>query len=49
MRSQNTDGRATGSLLQRIGWFIVLWAGGVAALALAASLLKAFMHAAGMQ
>jgi len=35
--------------LRRLGWMIVLWAGGVAALYLVAALLRAIMHAAGMR
>ena len=35
--------------LQRVGWLVLLWLGGVAALALAAGLLRLLMHAAGMR
>ncbi|MFC5460774.1 DUF2474 domain-containing protein [Massilia niabensis] len=34
--------------LRRLGWLVALWAGGVAALWLVASLIRAIMHAAGM-
>jgi len=49
MRPDNMGGEAPAGLFRRLGWFILLWAGGVAALAVAASLLKALMHAAGMR
>ncbi|MCC2960500.1 DUF2474 domain-containing protein [Massilia sp. IC2-278] len=35
--------------LRRLGWMLALWAGGVAALFLVASLIRAIMHAAGMR
>lgn len=35
--------------LRRLGWLVVLWAGGVLALYLVASLIRAIMHAAGMR
>lgn len=35
--------------LRRLGWMAGLWAGGVAALWLVASLIRAIMHAAGMR
>ena len=35
--------------LRRLGWLLALWAGGVAALWLVASLIRAIMHAAGMR
>ncbi|MDB5747992.1 MAG: hypothetical protein JWP72_2840 [Massilia sp.] len=35
--------------LRRLGWMAALWAGGVAALWLVASLIRAIMHAAGMR
>jgi hypothetical protein len=35
--------------LRRLGWMLGLWAGGVAALWLVASLIRAIMHAAGMR
>jgi hypothetical protein len=34
--------------LRRFGWLVALWAGGVAALWMVASLIRAIMHAAGM-
>jgi hypothetical protein len=35
--------------LKRIGWLVALWAAGVAALALAAGLMRLLMHASGMR
>jgi len=35
--------------LRRLGWMFALWAGGVAALFLVASLIRLVMHAAGMR
>ena len=35
--------------LRRLGWMAGLWAGGVAALYLVASLIRFIMHAAGMR
>ena len=35
--------------LRRLGWMVALWAGGVAALFLVASLIRLVMHAAGMR
>ncbi|WEF35333.1 DUF2474 domain-containing protein [Pseudoduganella chitinolytica] len=35
--------------LRRLGWLVVLWCGGVAALAVVAGLLRVLMHAAGMR
>jgi hypothetical protein len=35
--------------LLRAGWMALLWAGGVAALAVVALLLRVLMHAAGMR
>jgi len=35
--------------LRRLGWMVALWAGGVAALAVVALLLRVLMHAAGMR
>jgi hypothetical protein len=35
--------------LRRLGWLVVLWAGGVLTLYLVASLIRAIMHAAGMR
>ena len=34
--------------LRRLGWMVVLWAGGVAALAAVAGLIRLVMRAAGM-
>jgi hypothetical protein len=34
---------------QRAGWMVLLWAGGVAALAVVAFVLRILMHAAGMR
>jgi len=34
---------------RRIGWLVVFWCGGVAALAVVAGLLRLLMHAAGMR
>ena len=35
--------------MRRLGWMAGLWAGGVAALWLVATLIRAIMHAAGMR
>jgi hypothetical protein len=35
--------------LRRLGWLVVLWAGGVLALWLVASLIRSIMHMAGMR
>jgi hypothetical protein len=35
--------------LTRIGWLLAIWAASVAALALAAALMRWLMHAAGMR
>jgi hypothetical protein len=35
--------------LQRVGWLIALWLGGVAALGAVALALRVVMHAAGMR
>jgi len=35
--------------LRRVGWLVALWAGGVAALAVVALLLRLLMQAAGMR
>lgn len=35
--------------LRQLGWMLLLWLGGVAALALAAGLLRLLMHLAGMR
>jgi len=35
--------------LRRLGWLVLLWAGGVAALGAVALLLRIAMHAAGMR
>jgi len=35
--------------LRRLGWMVGLWAAGVAALFLVASLIRMVMHAAGMR
>jgi hypothetical protein len=35
--------------LRRLGWMLVLWAGGVATLFLVAGLIRAIMHGAGMR
>jgi len=35
--------------LRRLAWMVGLWAGGVAALFLVASLIRFIMHAAGMR
>ncbi|AXA91552.1 DUF2474 family protein [Massilia sp. YMA4] len=35
--------------LRRLGWLLVFWCGGVAALAAVAGLLRLLMHAAGMR
>jgi hypothetical protein len=37
------------SWLARIGWLVLLWTGGVAALAAVALLLRVLMHAAGLK
>ena len=37
------------TLARRVGWFILLWAAGVGALAALAWLLRGLMHAAGMR
>lgn len=42
-------GRPAPLWLRRLGWMLALWAGGVAALFLVASLIRAIMHAAGMR
>jgi len=34
---------------RRLGWLVLLWLGGVAALGLVALLLRLLMHAAGMR
>lgn len=47
-RSMPQAGRRS-LLLRRLAWFAGLWAAGVAGLAVAAWLLKALMHAAGMR
>jgi hypothetical protein len=49
MHPKTTLRQAPGGLLRRVGWFVLLWAAGVGALAVAAGLLKALMHAAGMR
>jgi hypothetical protein len=41
--------RSAPQWLRRLGWMLGLWAGGVAALWLVASLIRAIMHAAGMR
>ena len=38
-----------GTLVRRLGWFILLWAAGVGALAALAWLLRGLMHVAGMR
>jgi hypothetical protein len=38
-----------GLWLRRVGWLIVLWAGGVAALGVVALVLRLFMRAAGLR
>ncbi|WP_020655750.1 DUF2474 domain-containing protein [Massilia niastensis] len=35
--------------LRRIGWMLVLWAGGVVTLSIMAFLIRVIMHAAGMR
>ena len=35
--------------IRRFGWLIAIWAASVAALALAAALMRLLMHAAGMR
>lgn len=35
--------------LVRLGWLLAIWAASVAALALAAALMRLLMHAAGMR
>lgn len=35
--------------LRRLGWLVLLWTGGVAALFATASLIRLVMHAAGMR
>jgi hypothetical protein len=35
--------------LRRFGWLVAIWAASVAALALAAALMRLLMHAAGMR
>lgn len=42
-------GARTLSWLRRLGWLVALWAGGVAALAAVALLLRLLMQAAGMR
>ena len=41
--------RAERVWLRRMGWLFVLWAGGVGALWLVATLIRGLMHAAGMR
>lgn len=38
----NIDG--TGPLWKRLGWFVAIWGASVAALAMLASLLRAWLH-----
>jgi hypothetical protein len=35
--------------LRRLGWLVAIWAASVAALALAAALMRQLMHAVGMR
>jgi hypothetical protein len=35
--------------LKRIGWLVAIWAASVAALAIAAALMRLLMHGAGMR
>lgn len=41
--------RALPLWLRRLGWLLLLWLGGVAALGLVAFALRLLMHAAGMR
>lgn len=47
--AQRLPARRRTPWLRRLGWMAGLWAGGVAALWLVASLIRAIMHAAGMR
>jgi hypothetical protein len=49
MRAPRVNRPARPLWLRRLGWLVVLWAGGVLALYLVASLIRMFMHAAGMR
>jgi hypothetical protein len=49
MRRTRADRPERHLWLRRLGWLVVLWAGGVLALYLVASLIRAIMHAAGMR
>lgn len=49
MRSDASARSARRGFVRRLGWFALLWLGGVSALGLAAWLLRAVMHAAGMR
>jgi hypothetical protein len=49
MTGQRTNPSGRRLWLRRLGWMIGLWASGVLALYLVASVLRAIMHAAGMR
>jgi hypothetical protein len=49
MRRSRVNRPAPPLWLRRLGWLVVLWAGGVLALYLVASLIRMIMHAAGMR
>ena len=49
MAGQRTNPSGRRLWLRRLGWMAGLWAGGVLALYLVASLIRAIMHAAGMR
>jgi hypothetical protein len=48
MRSSQANPPVRRLWLRRLGWMFALWAGGVLALYLVASLIRLIMHAAGM-
>lgn len=49
MRGSPREGHRRRLWLRRLGWLAGLWAGGVLALYLVASLIRLIMHAAGMR
>jgi hypothetical protein len=49
MRGSRVNRTARALWLRRLSWLVVLWAGGVLALYLVASLIRMIMHAAGMR
>jgi hypothetical protein len=49
MRAPRVSRPARPLWLRRLGWLVVLWAGGVLALYLIAGLIRMMMHAAGMR